>query len=102
MHPCKDLHLCLHPTTPTTWGPVPLPPPLPLTGQGVDREARCVTCQLTPDEDSGSVRRKGGWGLQESRQSGLTDPGAKKAQGLFYSNAAWTGGKKDIFYYTSQ
>ena len=28
-----------------------------------------MSCQLIPDEDGGSVRR-GGWDLQESRQSG--------------------------------
>ena len=29
-----------------------------------------MSCQLIPDEDGGSVRRRGGWDLQESRQSG--------------------------------
>ena len=62
MYPCKDLLLCLHPTTTTTWGPVPLPPPLPLTGQGVDREARCVSCQMVAawgGEDIGVFKKTG-------------------------------------------
>ena len=29
-----------------------------------------MTCQLTPDEDGGSVGRRGGWGLKERMQNG--------------------------------
>ena len=94
MHACEDMLLHQDPTTSTTWGPVPPPPPQPQTGQGVDREARCVTCQLTPGEDGDSGRRRGCWGLQESRKSDSLVSQAMYLQGIFHSSAAWTEWKK--------
>ena len=54
-----------------------------------------MTCQLTPDEDGGSVRRRGGWGLQESRQSGGGVPVDVSLLVVRCSSAAWIEGKNN-------